>query len=192
MSSSAPESDEIPWDRIVHWYGRATEVPETIRRLGSPNVAVRQQARDNLVNWLEHQDGLCHATPFAIKLLMGAVQDAELPERAAVLTVLEPIAKAALFQLVGPGQPPRDLKLADLLSPNWLWPEFESDEAEEILWEERDFPYEEFKAFQVLSARVLVDERPTLIKLVAEGHKIGRVAQSLLAIVDAIAASPAL
>jgi hypothetical protein len=192
MSSSAPESDEIPWDRIVHWYGRATEVPETIRRLGSPNVAVRQQARDNLVNWLEHQDGLCHATPFAIKLLMGAVQDGELPERAAVLTVLEPIAKAALFQLVGPRQPPRDLKLVDLLSPNWLWPEFESDEAEEIIREERDFPYEEFKAFQVLSARVLVDERSTLIKLVAEGHEIGRVAQNLLAIVDAIAASPAL
>jgi hypothetical protein len=81
--------------------------------------------------------------------------------------------------------------LADLLSPNWLWPEFESDEADEILWAERDFPYAEFKALQVLSARVLVDERPTLIKLVAEGHEIGRVAQSLLAIVDAIAASPA-
>jgi hypothetical protein len=123
----------IPWDRIVHWYGRATTIPETVRLLRSADASVRRKAQADLTNWLEHQGGLSQATPFAIQLLVQALDDAGLPNREAVIAIVEQIAESALFQMDGPSHLPVGAPPDDLIAPELLWPEFISEEEDEIL-----------------------------------------------------------
>jgi hypothetical protein len=175
---------QIPWDRIVHWFGRANTVPETVQRLWSVDSSIRQKAQADLAHWLEHQGGLSHATPFGIQLLIQALHDPKLPDRASVIAILEEIAKSALFQIEGPRYLPLSATIQDLISPKYLWPEFISEEEDEMLYEESD--NEGFKLFQAVSAQVLINERAFFLKLAAENYESAAAAKRLLDIVEAI------
>jgi hypothetical protein len=178
----------IPWDRIVHWYGRATAIPETVRLLRSADPSVRRKAQADLTNWLEHQGGLSQATPFTIQLLVQALDDSGLPDREAVIAIIEQIAKSALFQMDGPSHFPVGPTPDDLIAPELLWPEFISEEEDEMLWEELG-DCEEWKLFQAATAQVLIDEKPFFQKLAEGNHGNVDSAKRLLAIACAIETS---
>jgi len=154
----------VPWDRIVHWYGRASDIPESLRSLESSDPRAREAARKRLERCLEHQDGLSQATPFATLLILAALHDRHLSDQSALLNVLCRIAEVASSQL-GSRNAASSLSLDDLLSPERVWPAFESEETDEALWEEWDVSQEEFDAYHVLTARVLVRERLFLVEL---------------------------
>jgi SMI1-KNR4 cell-wall len=129
--------------------------------------------------------GISHATPFSIQLLTETLRDPKIPDRAAVIAILEKIGKATLFQIEGPLYLPLNATLQDLISPKYLWPKFISEEEDEVLWAELD-NYEEWKSFQAVSAQVFINERAFFLKLVAENHESAAAARRLLHIVEAI------
>jgi hypothetical protein len=49
---------DVPWDRIVHFFGRATDVPTWGEDLAKPE---HKRAEDLLLRNLEHQDGVIQA-----------------------------------------------------------------------------------------------------------------------------------
>lgn len=121
--------DDVPWDRIVHFYGRASDIPPAIRALGGPG---REDAIRHLRRCLEHQDGVIQATPFAVRFVLR-MRDAD-PE--GVRQIIEPIAEAARFSLSRFAGPLPDVDWDSLLSDDLLWPEFTDERDEEILREE--------------------------------------------------------
>jgi hypothetical protein len=38
VSDPLKEIDDVPWSRIVHFYGRATEIPNSIRDVATDNL----------------------------------------------------------------------------------------------------------------------------------------------------------
>lgn len=138
--------EDVPWDRIVHWYGRASNVPQAIRSLGGPQ---REEAITYLRNNLEHQDGVMQATPFAVRFILRMCdKDAE-----GVRQIIEPIAAAAKFTLSSPShiniKPLTDWK--SLLSEQRLWPEYVSEDDDEMLWEEWDPQRDEWIGWAALT-----------------------------------------
>src|SRR5581483_643677 len=84
--------DDVPWHRIVHFYGRASDIPPAIRALGGPG---REEAIRHLRRCLEHQDGVAQATPFAVRFILR-MRDRD---PGGVRAIVEPIAAAAKFVL---------------------------------------------------------------------------------------------
>jgi hypothetical protein len=171
---------------MVHWYGRASEVPEWLRGLGSADAGVREVARQQLERCLEHQDGLSQATPFATSLILEALHDSQLPEKPALLNVLCRIAAAASYQL-GSRNAASPLSLDDLLSPARLRPAFESEEEDEALAETWDVSQEEFDAYHVLTAEALVRERFFLAGLARQSEELRQSTEPLLTAIASLA-----
>lgn len=123
--------DEIPWHRLVHFQGRASDIPPAIRALGDPR---REAAIRHLRRCLEHQDGVMQATPFAVRFILR-MRDRD-PD--GVREIIEPIAAAARFTLAHHHGPLPDVDWDTMLREESLWPEFTSDRDDEILAEEWD------------------------------------------------------
>jgi hypothetical protein len=117
--------DAVPWHRIVHFYGRASDIPRAIRALGDPG---REEAIRHLRRCLQHQDGVIQATPFAVRFILR-LRDKD-PEG------VRAIAAAAKFVLARYTGPLPDVEWDSLLSEHSLWPEFSSEPDDEIRWEE--------------------------------------------------------
>ncbi len=45
MSKGTLSIDKIPWSRIVHWYGRATEYPAYFESIKNGNTEVQAEAK---------------------------------------------------------------------------------------------------------------------------------------------------
>jgi hypothetical protein len=150
----AVDPELVPWDRIVHWYGRATEVPDAVRRLGADD---HEAAERFLLANLEHQDGVIQATPPAVRLLLRALREGAVRDPSAVRRILQRIEAAARFKAeVHRGQP----AIADwsLYSEERLWPDFESEEEDEALWEQWAAPDEEWLGWSLLTLALLQEE----------------------------------
>jgi hypothetical protein len=111
------ELDRIPWARILHWYGRATEVAGAIRALEGSDHA---RAADDLELWLENQDGLSHAAAIAVPLIADAVVAGRVRDQQRVLELLSHFLDAARSWITS--HPPREVSLADLLREECLLP----------------------------------------------------------------------
>ena len=124
------EMSQVPWSRIVHFYGRASDIPRAIDDLGTERHAV---AVNMLRRNLEHQDGIIQATPVAVSFIVQALTDGRVRDRAAVEILLRNILAAAQFQLQTQGRPSQVPTLSSVVAPDKLWPE--SDDDDEELWE---------------------------------------------------------
>ncbi|MGE3803485.1 MAG: hypothetical protein AB7K24_02300 [Gemmataceae bacterium] len=145
--------DEVPWDRIVHFYGRASNIPKAVRQLNSKKHA--KAAGDLLAAQLEHQDGVIQATPFAVRFMVRALACERVVDKAHVWWILRRIQCAASFTTSSHSQnvPKAIADWRRLLQVRRLWPEFKNKREDEILWEEWDPPEEEWLGWAVLTLR---------------------------------------
>lgn len=180
------ERPAIPWDRIVHFHGRGTDIPAAIAQLSHPAPGIRTQAATNLAKYLEHQDGLTQATPFGVQQLLDALATGAVIEKGPALMILQVVANAAIWHLDRNHAP--SLTLADLLAPSRLWPPFESEHQDEILSEEWDPPQEEYHAYHTITAEILVAGTPIIQSLLADDGSVRPVAEPLLSTIDNLSA----
>jgi HEAT repeat protein len=80
--------DKVPWRRLIHAYGRATDIPAILRALMDPEESVRQEAQFELISRIHHQGSIYEATTAVIPFLFELVQDPSVPDRAGILDVL--------------------------------------------------------------------------------------------------------
>jgi len=133
--------DDIPWDRVVHWYGRATNFPAYFRDAVAGHLMAQKAAILNIGGNIEHQDGIIMATPFSLLFLFRLLGFRHEHRRLITEQILA-VAKATRFQLEGfrnreKPQAPGDIR--ELLSEAQLWPPFVSEEQDEMNWEEYNF-----------------------------------------------------
>jgi len=134
----------IPWDRLVHFYGRATDIPELIGKLqGEQHAAVAEK----LAYVLEHQDGVSQATPFAVAKIIEIYPSLSFEQKSSINRLLTTIKKAAEFTVSSPAAPKDLFSISQLLQPRFLWPPYESEDADEELWEELDLGQKEYYSY---------------------------------------------
>ena len=138
--------DEVPWHRIVHFCGRASDIPPAIRALGGPG---RPEAIRHLLLCLEHQDSISQATPFAARFILR-MRERD-PE--GVREIIDRIAPAARFTLANFRDPLLDVDWDSLLREECLWPEFTSERDDEIRWEDWNPPPTEWIGWSILTLR---------------------------------------
>lgn len=142
--------NDIPWDRMVHWYGRASNFPELLKNLLSEDLAIQQSSINEIKNKIEHQDGIIMVTPFTLIFLFRTITiDKTKIDKIAndILDTILVCLEATKFQLKFYSNPPIEGEIktiAELLSEKYLWKEFESEEHDEINWEEYDYSEEHY------------------------------------------------
>ena len=84
MNDPLGNIDLVPWGRIRHCYGPATDVPALLRALQSSDAKEREQAWWELYGNLWHQQTIYEATPYAVPFLIHLLSDKGTPERTKV------------------------------------------------------------------------------------------------------------
>jgi hypothetical protein len=146
--------DDVPWDRVVHFYGRAGEVPKWIAMLDTDDHA---GAERRLGDSLEHQGGVMQATPLAVRQILLALGSGRVRDAAAVGRLLERIRAAARDQIETlqgsiPGAVRADWSL--FRRERW-WPPFESELVDDGLWESWGATDEEQLGWALLTESLL-------------------------------------
>ena len=165
---------DIPWHRLTTTYGRATDFPAHLEVLWDmKNVDAIDVAGEELVQNIEHQSTLWHATPFAIVFLLRIFKKA-LEERTQnevahylveqLVDLFTVIAECIRDGLILEHADPLP-KFEDMLNEEYLWSE-EYDEDEDILRYEEEgvFPDDLFFSFYYYSLQVLLLCKPLLDK----------------------------
>ncbi len=126
--------NDIPWDRLVHWYGRATDFPAYFYDLLSGEPTRQKAAIDQIGINIEHQDGIMMATPFTL-LFLFRLLSFDKTNKEQILSKILTVAKAAQFQLqlYEKRETPTTINsIRELLTGKYIWPEFESEHQDEI------------------------------------------------------------
>ena len=165
---------DIPWHRLTTTYGRATDFPAHLEVLWDmKNVDAIDMAGEELVQNIEHQSTLWHATPFAMVFLLRIFKKA-LEERTQnevahylveqLVDLFTVIAECIRDGLILEHADPLP-KFEDMLNEEYLWSE-EYDEDEDILRYEEEgvFPDDLFFSFYYYSLQVLLLCKPLLDK----------------------------
>ena len=165
---------DIPWHRLTTTYGRATDFPAHLEVLWDmKNVDAIDVAGEELVQNIEHQSTLWHATPFAMVFLLRIFKKA-LEERTQnevahylveqLVDLFTVIAECIRDGLILEHADPLP-NFEDMLNEEYLWSE-EYDEDEDILRyeEEEVFPDDLFFSFYYYSLQVLLLCKPLLDK----------------------------
>ncbi len=149
---------EVPWERLMTFYGRATAVPEMIRMLRTPGSA--SEACEWLAYRLEHQDGVVEATPLAVHFIIRDIGAGLTRQAPMVLALIQKILVACQFQ-ISCHDDPGEVSLADIVKPEMLWPEFVDEETDEILIEEGGPPVleENWSKLPFITAKVVTRNR---------------------------------
>lgn len=165
---------DIPWHRLTTTYGRATDFPAHLEVLWDmKNVDAIDVAGEELVQNIEHQSTLWHATPFAMVFLLRIFKKA-LEERTQnevahylveqLVDLFTVIAECIRDGLILEHADPLP-NFEDMLNEEYLWSE-EYDEDEDILRYEEEgvFPDDLFFSFYYYSLQVLLLCKPLLDK----------------------------
>ena len=138
--------NDVPWDRIQHWYGRASNFPTLFKQLLSKDEVVQKEAIDEIKNKIEHQDGVIMATPFTLLFLFRVLTIDKKKIEKILNDILDTILvslQAAKFQMDNyESISNKMITIYELLSEKHLLPAFESEEQDEIIWEEYDYSEE--------------------------------------------------
>ncbi len=133
---------DIPWDRLVHWYGRCTLFPSYFNDILSNDESKQTTAIQTLKLNIEHQDGIIMATPFTL-LFLCRLLAFDIHRKELILETLLSVANAVRFQLEFYSdqkiQYDTIKDLQSLLADEYIWPSFESDDEDEMHWEEYDY-----------------------------------------------------
>ena len=95
--TDARELDNVPWHRLHHAYGPATDVPQLLRDIASRKPKVREEAWDRLNGNLWHQGTVYEAAAHAVPFLIELSQAPNVPERHVVLIYLGVLASGKSY-----------------------------------------------------------------------------------------------
>jgi hypothetical protein len=150
--------DAIPWERVVHLRGRATDVPAWVAQLTTDaHVAAERRLADCLIE----QDRVTQAMPLAARLILGALRFGMVRDAGAVWKLVEAMAAAARSCLTAASPGASGTAQADWswFSTDRLWPPFESEREDERLRREWEPADEEVLAWALLTVQVLEEHR---------------------------------
>lgn len=82
-----PVMGDVPWDRLCHTYGWASDVPELLAQVGGGDEAAAERALMRLDNKICHQGGSSVAAPFCVPFLLRLAVDAPAPRRLGLVSV---------------------------------------------------------------------------------------------------------
>jgi hypothetical protein len=141
---------DLPWQWMVHFYGRAVEIPGLLSGIerDNPHLAIERLARV-----LEHQDGVIQSTPFAVFHMCSSVATTTGNEK--LENVISLIYGSAKFQLSYRRESGVLPSLAELIDEQRLWPEFTGDREDDILWEKWEPPESEHFGWAAATRRII-------------------------------------
>ncbi|MFG2298334.1 HEAT repeat domain-containing protein [Streptomyces sp. NPDC048603] len=88
--------DRVDWSSMGHAYGPADEVPLWLKQMASSNPDVRERAFSSFYSAAHHQGDVYSCTAASLPFLLALADDAQTPDRAAVIRLLLSIGSAAL------------------------------------------------------------------------------------------------
>lgn len=88
--------DDVDWSSLHHAYGTAEEVPGLLRAMASPDAEARENALSSFSNAVHHQGDVTACTTAAVPFLLELARTPELPDRAAIVTLLVSIGTNAV------------------------------------------------------------------------------------------------
>lgn len=138
--------NDIPWDRLVHWYGRSTDFPTYFSDALSGEPERQSTAINKIGINIEHQDGIMMATPFTLIFLFRLLSFDNIDKKQ-ILDKILTVAKATKFQfeLYENQEIPTTIhNIQELLSEKYIWATFESELQDEINWEEYNYSDEHY------------------------------------------------
>jgi hypothetical protein len=138
--------NDIPWDRLVHWYGRSTDFPAYFYDILSNQPERQKAAIDKIGINIEHQDGIMMATPFTLIFLFRLLSF-DNTNKKQILDKILAVVKATKFQfeLYKDQEIPTTIdNIQELLSEKYIWASFENELQDEINWEEYDYGNEHY------------------------------------------------
>ncbi len=152
--------ERIPWDRVVHFCGRASEIPDWIGDLLRDTHAAAER---RLIACLVRDDDVAQATPLALRQILGALRLGLLRNETAVRHMAERMAAAARLQIAAGARAGTRAPRVDwsLYRDDRLWPAFESTARDEELWRQWRPSPEERLGWALLTRRE-VDEHERL------------------------------
>ena len=83
--------DRVPWPELHHAYGPASDVPDQLRALRSPDPAARDWAAFELMGTVYHQGTRWQASAHVVPFLVALVDDPLTPDRPAVARLLRAV-----------------------------------------------------------------------------------------------------
>ncbi|RJE20003.1 hypothetical protein PHISCL_07650 [Aspergillus sclerotialis] len=84
--------DSVNWTSLHHAYGEATDVPDNLRALLSPNKSDRSDAYEALYSNIFHQTTRYEATAYAVPYLLRILESPTTPAPASVINYLVDLA----------------------------------------------------------------------------------------------------
>lgn len=82
----------VNWTSLQHAYGEATDVPDNLRALLSPDESYRSDAYEALYSNIFHQGTRYEATEYAVTYLLKILESPATPSRASVINFLVDLA----------------------------------------------------------------------------------------------------
>src|SRR5690348_12800500 len=89
--------DNIDWQRLSHAYGPATDVPDLLRALQSPDQETREEAHTQLYISICHQGTIYNATAYAVPFLIELLNYPSVEDLESILDLLAGIAKGSSY-----------------------------------------------------------------------------------------------
>ncbi|WIG61353.1 MAG: hypothetical protein OJF49_004101 [Ktedonobacterales bacterium] len=89
--------DQVNWNGMEHAYGPAADVPDLIRALASPDVEKRNEAMHWLYGTIWHQGTVYEATAYAVPFLIELLQEPEVQDKDAILSLLAHLANGSSY-----------------------------------------------------------------------------------------------
>lgn len=97
--------DTIDWAQLVHAFGPASDIPERIRALISPDPDARQAAIEGLFETICHQETVYEASAPAVPFLQELLADADTPDKMLIANMLAAMADGKSDMEVALGSP---------------------------------------------------------------------------------------
>jgi hypothetical protein len=102
--------DLVDWNKLVHAYGPAIDVPEQIRNLASHSSDVREKALWQLYGNIFHQGTRYPATAVAVPFLFELLERPDVPDRHKIVYLLVGLALGFEEEML-----PKGVDLGELL-----------------------------------------------------------------------------
>ena len=137
---------DIPWDRIINWYGRSSDFPYYFYDILSDDPERQKIGVNKIGITIEHQDGIIMATPFALIFLFRLFLFDKVNKKSILEKILI-VTKATKFQFsfYRDKEIPTDIPyIYQLLEEKYIWPSFIDENQDDIYWEEYDYSAEHY------------------------------------------------
>lgn len=92
MTTTLTGIEDVDWASMNHAYGDASDVPDLLRGLASPDPAERDEALDGMYGAVHHQGDVYDSTLACVPFLFGLLADASVRDRGAIVGLLRSIA----------------------------------------------------------------------------------------------------